>query len=80
MGSGIEGVDVVRIGPTFCFAAVDDDDVASPEGGGVAAALVGRWGGSCWDGGYEGPFEGFEVEAVDIVEDCPAKLGCQAQI
>ena len=71
MGAGVEGIYVVWVGSPFCFAAVDDDDVASPEGGGVAAAFVGRRGRGCWEGGYEGPFEDFEIEAVDVVEDCP---------
>lgn len=41
VGSGVEGVDVVRIGSGIGFAAVDYYDVVAPEGGTVAAAF-------CW--------------------------------
>jgi hypothetical protein len=45
VGSGVEGVDVVGVGSSIGFAAVDYYDVASPEGRTVAAAFCWRRGG-----------------------------------
>jgi hypothetical protein len=33
VGAGVEGVDVVWVGATVVFAAVDEEDVGAPEGG-----------------------------------------------
>lgn len=44
VGSGVEGVEIVGVGSSICFAAIDDDDVVSPEGGRVTAAFGWRRG------------------------------------
>ena len=66
VGADVEGVEVVGVGADVGFAAVDEDEVVSPEGGRVAAAFLGGWGGM-GERGDEGPDKGVEVEAVDTV-------------
>jgi hypothetical protein len=67
VGSGVEGVDVIGVGSGIGFAAVDDDNVISPEGGAVTTAFC-RWGRRVWQGGDQGPLEGIQVKSVDMVE------------
>jgi hypothetical protein len=69
VGAGVEGVDVVWVGATVVFAAVDEEDVGAPEGRRVAAAGVGGGGGGGGEGLDDGPGERMQVEAVDVVVD-----------
>ena len=47
VGAGVKGVDIVGIRSSIGFAAVNYDDVVSPEGGAVATAF-GWWGRRVW--------------------------------
>jgi hypothetical protein len=66
--SGVEGVDIVRVGSCVSFTAVDYDDVVSPEGGTVAAAFC-RWRRAVWQRGDLGPNKGFQIETIYAIID-----------
>jgi len=73
---GVEGVNVVWVGSGVGFAAVDDDDVVSPQGCTVTATF-GGWGRGIWQGCYEGPVERFQIETIDTVVYYESALNTQ---